>query len=73
MENDAQIQPSLVVEKKPFSPLFLMGGVLLLILGFVGGAVLTKGIGGASLQQISQNDQVGQVKISKQLPAVLLH
>ncbi|MCL4208633.1 hypothetical protein KJZ63_03310 [Patescibacteria group bacterium] len=69
MENDAQIQPSLVAEKKAFSPLFLMGGVLLLVLGFVGGAVLTKSISGASLQKISQNDQVGQVSENKQAVA----
>lgn len=67
MENDAQFQPSLVVEKKSFSPLFLVGGVLLLILGFAGGAILTKSMGGANLNQISQNDQAGQVDENKQL------
>lgn len=69
MENDAQLQPSLVVEKKAFSPLFLVGGVLLLILGFAGGAILTKSIGGVNLKQIGQNDQIGQVSENQQAVA----
>ncbi len=61
MENDAQIQPSLVVEKKAFSPLFLVGGVALLILGFVGGAILTKGMESVSQDQSGEIGQVSEL------------